>query len=294
MDYDNNDEILRHFKERTSTIKTFDPYKILRMDSGHIHRVCINTYTYSIPRTFLKITFSRDIFNRTGNDHNELFEYTWPLHHRGFNRNNSSIALTSGYVDDNMFRYIPNSELELLFNLISELLSYSKSNSKSDSKSDSKSEFDFDWGNFDWVNFDIFYIFKKKGYITIRSSYEGELLSTNNHEGEMMTCNIAKYSDVKIFNNATGAQYFLPITKVLEFYDIDNEKLRKIKNMSNNEEIICDAKSLPIQGIQIKKPIKIETPWKMYQYLRVGDYIIKRHNGDIYGVTQKDIDINYE
>lgn len=79
------------------------------MDRGHVHRVGINTIPYKIPRIFLKVTFTTDIFNRIGNDHNSLFKYQWHLYQRGQERNSSNMI--EGYIYKNNYTYISPDKL---------------------------------------------------------------------------------------------------------------------------------------------------------------------------------------
>lgn len=254
IDTSNNSDILHHFESNTHSIKTFDNYQIIKIDSGHVHQVGFNKSSQPINRTFIKITFSPDIFNRVGNDHNYLFDYDWPLYERTKERNNSSIL--GGYVDDSEFESIPCGGLHSVFN------------------QDNKPS---------WTESKIYKILRN-GKVYVLPATEGELLVTNDREGNFMTCTVAKRNDWKIVNPITEAQYFLSTDKLQEFYEVD--------------EIICNESISPKQSISlarmINKKIRISAPWGTQQYLREGDYLVKRSNNEIYGITNKDIVDNYQ
>lgn len=245
IDTSDNKQILNHFSRQTVYTKIFNPYTILKMDTGHVHRVGINTTNKPINRTFLKLTFSPDIFNRVGNDHNYLFDYNWPLYSRTVERNNSSII--DGYVNDHDFRFMDTTELMGL--LDDDTLTCTRNYHKAE----------------------------------IKPAIPGELLMTNNSKGEFMTCLVAKIGDFKVHNNKTDMTYFLPWNKLVEFYEVD----------TLNELSMVFAKPLMIKAKLITECICLMAPWGAKQYLRPGDYLIQRHNGEIYGIDSNDLLRNY-
>lgn len=252
-----NESILKHFEGNTRFVRTYDPYQILHMDSGHVHRVAFNNSDKTIPRTFVKITFSPDIFNRFGNDHNCLFDYNWPFYQRLLERNNSSI--TSNYVDSNDFMHVDAAALEQAF-----------------------------VDGADWTDGQIVNI-TRYGTVAIMCAFKGELLVTNNENGQYMTCTIAKEGDLKVKHIRTNAQYFLSYSKIKELYEIvDAEDLTTCA-----ERFIMTAKSTKAVAIKINRQIRIDTPWKVQQHLRPGDFIVKRSNDEIYGITGADMLSNY-
>lgn len=57
---------------------TMPPYAVVRITPFHVHSPAVNHSDAALDRTFVKITFSRERFNREGNAINDLFRYdTW-------------------------------------------------------------------------------------------------------------------------------------------------------------------------------------------------------------------------
>lgn len=254
-----NKEIISHFENKTNDVHTYPDYHIIKMDSGHVHQVGFNKTANPIDRTFIKLTFSPDIFNRIGNDHNYLFDYNWPLYERSVERNNSSVL--DGYVNDMDFEYVSFEQINNMF---------------------------------DYKAIQI----HRVGPISIKPAIEGELLSTVSYTGNFMTCNVAKLNDWKVTNLTSGAEYFLSTEKLNEFYNINvNEICNPTFTYSQSRKNACDEliypKNMSSLAVKLYKNIKIDAPWGTKQYLRKGDVMIKRFNGDIYGITEKDFEKNY-
>jgi len=68
-----------------SKIVTYPVNSLLRLDESVVHRVSDNVE--SGVRRFVKISFSRHIFNNEGNSHNYLFAYQWAMNPREIFRN---------------------------------------------------------------------------------------------------------------------------------------------------------------------------------------------------------------
>lgn len=68
-----------------SNNNTFADGSLLRLDQFVVHRVADVQNTK--PRTFLKVSFSRDKYDLAGNAHNPLLDYEWPMRERTFSRN---------------------------------------------------------------------------------------------------------------------------------------------------------------------------------------------------------------
>lgn len=64
---------------------TFADGSLLRLDQFVVHRVSAVPCTE--PRTFLKVSFSRDKYDLAGNAHNPLLAYDWPMRERVLTRN---------------------------------------------------------------------------------------------------------------------------------------------------------------------------------------------------------------
>lgn len=142
------------------------------MDSGHVHQVSFNNTSSNMNRTFIKIVFSPDLFNRVGNDHNYLFDYNWPLYQRSVERNNSSIL--DGYVTNDVdFEYVP---LDKLCSAFTE--------------------------NYDWLDNNMYNV-HRKGHAIAKPAEEGEFLVTNDMDGNFVTCLVAQKNDWKIKNPIT-------------------------------------------------------------------------------------------
>lgn len=252
-----NDEVLDHFDKmaKSENVITFPNYTILKMDSRCVHRVQMNSTNESIDRTFLKLTFTTDIFNRLGNDQNYLFDYNWPLFQRTVKRNNSS--LFNGFFDESQYKEIEKEQLERLFLETNNI----------------------DSGGLHQIS-NVFekqqYKILKVGNVRIQPTYEGELLLSDDENNTFITYNTAKIGDYKITNLNNNTQYFLSTNKVNQFYDMFNIS----KGVIKPKQVIGTA-------IKIKKYIKLLAPWNAYQYLHPGDYIIKK-SGDIYGIKESD------
>jgi hypothetical protein len=265
-----NADIFKHFETNTKNVKVYDCYHIIKLDSGHVHRVSFNNGSIkkTIDRTFIKVVFSPDIFNRIGNDHNYLFDYNWPLYQRSIERNNSSIL--DGYViNDSEFEYISFDKLHSTLFM----------------------------NNCDWAENTVYNV-RRKGYIHASPATEGELLMTNDINGNFMSCLVAKKDDWKIRNPITGSEYFIPTNKLIELYTFKNNNMIKTidRPIKVNNLPYISLETIGTNGIikKIKKNIKINAPWGSTQYLRKGDIIIKRHNGEIYGISKDDFMTNYE
>lgn len=250
IDMTNIQEILKHFDIKTTSVKTFDPYHIIKMDSGHVHRVSFNNTNNVIDRTFIKLTFSPDIFNRVGNDHNYLFDYDWPLYERSIERNNSSIF--GGHMNDDEYSFYGYDDCIKLFH-----------NNKNVTR------------------------MKRKGKVYVVPANEGDLLATRclKSNRNFMSCSVAKKNSWKVINPITMVEYFLDNNKLVEFYDTTNISCGKLLDPKPNTHILA---------VKINENIRINTPWGGFQYLSNGDYLIKRHNGDIYGITVDDMQNNYD
>lgn len=289
IDTSNNSDILKHFEENTRETKRYECYNIVKIDSGHVHQVSMNKNLNTVNRTFIKVVFSPDVFNRVGNDHNYLFEYNWPLYERTVERNNSSIL--DGYVNnDAEFEYIPFDKLYRGFGSI----------------------------GCNWLDDKIISV-RRKGQVLASLATEGELLATNDKDGNFLSCMVAKKNDWKIRNPSTGSEYFIPTNKFIELYDIQlyrnggpacrngtpTDRSTSIGNSisvghstsagrSDNINGPIKAKGLTGTVRRVIRNIKIDAPWGTVQYLRKGDVIIKKNNGEVYGISNYDFSVNYD
>lgn len=255
FDHHDNVQVLSHFDNmaRGKEIITYSPYTILKMGPECVHRVGFNKSDHYCPRTFIKMVFSKQIFNRIGNDHNHLVDYNWPLVPRTKERNNSNIAIFRN--DDNEYLTVAPEDLFKNFNGVS----------------------------FIWSKNKIYSIYRTSKIIATPAR-EGELLQTELN-GSIISYNTAKRGDWKVKKISNGTEYFLSSDQMEKFYDFDYD--------FRTTEIIFRPKKIVVQAIELDKPIKIIAPWKHTQYLSQGDFIVRRSDNDIYGVNKDNIVNDY-
>lgn len=70
---------------KAENIVTYPNNTLLRLDESIVHRV--GPVVEEGVRRFVKITFSKHIFNNEGNSRNYLIDYDWPMMKRGEGRN---------------------------------------------------------------------------------------------------------------------------------------------------------------------------------------------------------------
>lgn len=75
------DEVLKSFNKRAEgkTPILYPPYTVLRLDPYDLHSSRTNKTDQKIIRTFVKISFSKSVYNREGNDINPHFQYNWTM-----------------------------------------------------------------------------------------------------------------------------------------------------------------------------------------------------------------------
>jgi hypothetical protein len=56
---------------------TFDPYQILLMNAYTVHAA--SKAEHNQYRTFVRLSYDTQIYNRLGNTHNPMFNYKWPM-----------------------------------------------------------------------------------------------------------------------------------------------------------------------------------------------------------------------
>lgn len=220
FDYNDNQQVLKFFEDKAqyNNIITYPNYNILKIGPECIHRVGFNQTNTIINRTFAKLVFSTEIFNREGNDHNYLYDYNWYMIPRTNERNNSSLmAETINGISVN--EYIEINPLLVRFDN-------------------------------DHID-DNYFIYHKK-YKKINSVYAqpaspNEYLQTKIN-GYLTTTNYAKTSDWKI-KTELGDEYLLSLDKLNEFYDYDNIKHKFV----SKDNIIVDALLIK-RPIKIKSP----------------------------------------
>jgi hypothetical protein len=281
FDKDSDEEVSRHF-DNTAEMKNiieYPKYTVLKMDSRCVHRVQINNTSKTIDRTFVKLIFSTEMFNRFGNDHNYLFDYNWSLYPRNIGPNTSTVFDK---------QYLPSVDLQGLPSVyqktINDSLQYveifpdqlKKLFHKNDSK---QSHHCFD-NNFHQVN--------KKNPVKVQPAHEDEILKSNDY-GNMEKYNVANIDDYKITNLNDNTQYFLSLKKIHEFYDVS----QMVNGVSDSVSIIVPKQNLTTIATRVLKHVRIFTPWHAHQYLRPGDYVVKKKD-DIYGIKCDYFEKNYQ
>lgn len=75
------DVVLREFNEQAQwmVLVQYPPFELVGLDPYCVHNGVANNETVSVPRTFIKIQFSIHQYNREGNTHNDLLDYSWPM-----------------------------------------------------------------------------------------------------------------------------------------------------------------------------------------------------------------------
>lgn len=187
IDANDNNQVLAHFEKESinKPILTYAPFNIIKMGPECVHRVGFNNTNEIIKRTFAKLVFSYDIFNRDGNDHNSLYDYNWLMIPRGLERNNSSIIGSSiNGVDISEYTMLTKSYLLNKFS-------------------------------------DIDAIYYKINSVKAEPAHIGELLQTE-LDGFVTSYCIAKKGDWKI-TTSLGDQYFLSSEKMDKYYDYDDK-----------------------------------------------------------------------
>jgi len=240
-------QVLDFFEKeaKDKTLLMYKPFSIMKMGSECVHRVGFNDTDKPIRRTFAKLTFSTEIFNREGNDHNALYDYNWLMIPRGAERNSSSIiGHTINGFDMKDYMFLSRQDLHKLFQ-----------DDQMVSKNDHVGK------KFQTV---------KDDYVKAELATPDELLQTELDEF-ITSHNVANEGDWKI-TTSLGDQYFLSSKKMDRLYEYDEKK-----KMFHSKGHVIDV-------VPVLKPVQFISPWGYPQYLKDGDYIIKRDDNDIYGV----------
>lgn len=178
--------VLKHFEQIGATLPatTYPSHTLLRMGPECIHRVGFNTSKNTVNRTFFKLTFSKQVFNRQGNEHNGLFDYNWPLVPRSdTRRNHANIVFEPAKEFGVIYNKWSAAKLQEAFKQI--------------------------------VEGQVLYA-TKSSIVKAHLATPGELLQTT--DGDFATTvNCANLGDWKI-TTKTGSQYFLPGKLFERFY----------------------------------------------------------------------------
>lgn len=150
------------------------PYDIVKMSVNNVHAVHPNLTDRHLARTFLKMTFSERLFNRSGNTANPFLDYRFTYVPRANGRNTQNYAGTvpSGYLDVRLDELSKNDKLP------------------------------------EWIIGTKFKITKKEDVIvTATPAKEGEILETRVGQ-DLITRNIARKGDMKVSRTPVDS-YFL-------------------------------------------------------------------------------------
>ena len=182
IDPNDTEQVLNHFETIAKDKKalTYPPYTLLRMGPECIHQVGINQSNTIIPRTFLKITFSRQILNRQGNEVNSFFDVNWPMFSRQSDKRNHSTVISGYHENLDQYRLVKSEEIGQMITA-----SYNSAT--------------------------------KTASVSAYLATPGELLQTV-HDGFITTVNVASPGDWKI-TTSTGTQYFLSSEQLDLFYN---------------------------------------------------------------------------
>lgn len=247
---------LDHFETmaNSSLDTVLDSYRIIKLDPTVIHRVGKNESDLVMNRTFAKLVYSRDIFNRLGNNINLLFDYNWPMIDRSTdNRNTSSVRV----------EIINGRKYSDYIFLSPEILKFLMHDSNKR-------------------------VFRAEKYqhVAAYPATPGELLQTIVN-GSITTQNTAKIGDWKI-TTQQGDQYFLPLKSLMKFYNHCNVTGSKYIDCKYNFYPKPDI----VKVFQINEFVKFIPSWGTMQYLIPGDYLVMRGD-EIYGVKKDSFESNY-
>jgi len=262
FDHHNNIDVLNHFEQtaKGKNITTYDPFTILKMGPECVHRVGFNMSNVICQRTFIKLVFSLEIFNRVGNNHNYLIDYNWPLVQRTKERNNSNIVTFKD--NDNEYINVATDDLRKIF-----------------------------FGHkYEWSGDEIYNAYRTTP-ISARPAIEGELLQTE-LDDSLITYNMAKRGDWKVKKLSNGTEYFLSSKQMQQFYEFSFDN----KEHNTFFDNIFTPKPLTVQAVEVMMPIKIMAPWNCPQYLAKGDFILERKSdleNDIYGIKKDNFQLDY-
>ena len=196
MDQNNPLQLLKHFDSAAcdEDIVTFPSFNVIHMDPRCVHRVAFNTSDNIKKRTFAKLVFSSQLFNREGNDTNHLFDYDWYMVPRTVERNVSSIV--SPLMNNIKVTDYQSVDSKLLCDNI-------EGNSFNGIMSCSHS-------------------YNKSSTVTAYPATLGEFMQTSLN-GFTTSVNYAKDTDWKV-TTSLGDQYFLPYDKLCNMYTYDAYK----------------------------------------------------------------------
>lgn len=183
--------VLNRFKEcaQNATPLTYPSYTILRLDPYAIHRPSVNKSNHTTQRTFVKVSVSQNIYNKTGNAHNSLFAYSWPMVPRDSEVRNHPNTLTGWDREDReKFQLINSKDVD----------------------------FDSTRIDIDWAKPNLYYAIKTEG-VKAERAIEGEHLATI-VDGFVVTENVAQKGAWKI-TSSLGDQYFLSDRQFRKFYN---------------------------------------------------------------------------
>jgi hypothetical protein len=182
LDPNDTERVLQHFENGSlgKEVVTYPSYTLVRMGPECVHQVGFNTSEESIARTFLKITFSRQILNREGNGINHLFDVNWPMYPRNADKRNHS-SIVGYHPGAEEFREVTPTEL---VHMVSKAIFYGM----------------------------------KMTSVSAYPADADELLQTIQN-GQLITVNISKPGDWKI-TSPSGDQYFLSSEKFEQLYEL--------------------------------------------------------------------------
>jgi len=255
IDPEDDREVLRYFDEQAALQKpvTFLPYKILRLTPYDVHSPVVNDTDSPQVRTFVKITFSKEKYNRMGNTRNPLFSYhnwRWVAQDPQFRTHRNTI-LEWDRPDKDQFRLIDPASIDISQNHT----------------------------NVPWAKPAFFWAKKIEGVHAERALPE-EVVETV-VGGFAVTLNISQPGDWKI-TTSRGDQYFLSDAKFRERYDT---------NTAEGNYYL--PRSIPTQMLELSEPVRLKSPWGTMQYVPAGSVLAFLGKNDIYAIHRDNVRASY-
>lgn len=204
VDPEDCEGVLETFKKRAEgkTPVLYPPYTVLRLDPYDVHSSRTNETAAPIIRTFVKISFSRSVYNREGNDINPHFRYNWSMVPRDpKKRAHRNHIVGADKIDREKFMVVDPRDL------------------------------DFEKDEINWVEKGIFSAKKIEG-VRAEPAKPGERLETKVNDF-LVTSNVAREGFWKI-TTSQGDQYFLDGKRFEDNYEVepDEKGIYKSKGLS--------------------------------------------------------------
>ncbi len=230
------------------------PYTMLRLDPFTVHSARVNETDQTIPRTFIKIQFSRYKYNRVGDTHNPHFDYNW--------------AMAPRVPNDRGHRNIIFGEQKKLneqFQAVNPAILFDKNVSLA---------------SIDWIDPHIKTIQKKES-VTMRPATEGEEVTTTT-EGHVISMTVAPKDSV-VVTTPRGQTYCLTKKQFAKYYEPKPGANGSYAPQTNPKKVVIVTKDVRLYG-----------PWGGMQYVKAGSALVINSKHDIYGIHPADYAAAYQ